>query len=100
MKWLGFTPTAETTEHLSFYCVRCGEVYKSIHGKADIPHHHHWHFYGGLCGQCPPCKWNINYSIECMALVGWRDLPEEIVRYQFDNELFYYTEQEKLPCGN
>ena len=89
MIWQGFTEDSETREHISFFCVRCGGVYKTVHGCSESSTYH-WQYCAGLCGNCPPDKWNINLSLECMTFSGWKNVPKEVLLYQLESELDFY----------
>lgn len=71
-----------------WYCFFCGNRYAEVRSWVDdVPQP--WQARGGCCLSCSGNRWTIPGSLESLSLIGWGDVPEEVLRYQFKQELSF-----------
>jgi len=75
------------TDNLLFYCTKCGQVYE--HLCRDFGPAPHFRYQGGLCFTCPPDRYNLNVSLECLSFIGW-PVSEAVLTHQLQVELNFF----------
>lgn len=100
-RWDNGAPAARS---LAFLCTHCGATYAKLFTCYNS-HLQPFSAVHGCCHLCPGSRYYVPGSLEAATLIGWHNLPLDVVNYQLSQELAFYDsihhpryEQENSQC--